>query len=54
MLKNISGKKAFIAENPAKALELTKKDSLRVVCGSLYLAGEFLTFLVPEQEVLNI
>ncbi len=54
MLKNISGKEAFIAKNPAQALELTEKEHLRVVCGSLYLAGEFLTLLVPEQEVLNI
>lgn len=54
MLQGISSKKAFVAESPAEALELTQKDSLRIACGSLYLAGEFLTLLVPEQEVLNI
>ncbi len=54
MLKNISSKKAFTAANPAEALELTQKNQPRVVCGSLYLAGEFLNRLTPEQEVLNI
>ena len=54
MLKNISSKKAFSAKNPAEVLELSKNESLRIVCGSLYLAGEFLTLLVPQQEVLNI
>jgi dihydrofolate synthase / folylpolyglutamate synthase len=54
MLKVFSKKKALIAENPAEALKLTSKDSLRIICGSLYLAGEFLNLLVPEQEVLNI
>lgn len=54
MLKRISNKRAFIASNPAKALQLTKQNSLRMVCGSLYLAGEFLSHLVPEQEVFNI
>jgi len=54
MLKKISPKKALIASSPAEALELTPKNSLKLVCGSLYLAGEFLSYLVPEQEVLNI
>jgi len=54
ILKGISNKKALSASCPEEALKLTPKDSLRVVCGSLYLAGEFLTLLVPEQEVLNI
>ncbi len=54
MLKRISSKESFIASNPAKALELSSKNSLRIVCGSLYLAGEFLSILTPEQEVLNI
>jgi dihydrofolate synthase/folylpolyglutamate synthase len=54
MLKKISCKKALLASNPAEALKLSSKDSLRLVCGSLYLAGEFLSILTPEQEVLNI
>ena len=54
MLKKISSKEFFIASNPAKALELSSQNSLRIVCGSLYLAGEFLALLVPKQEVLNI
>lgn len=54
MLKNISSKKSFVAKNPAEVLELTKNESLQIVCGSLYLAGEFLTLLVPQQDVLNI
>ena len=54
MLKSISNKKSLIASNPADALQLTLKNSLRVVCGSLYLAGEVLTLLVPDQDVLNI
>ena len=54
MLKSISSKRALTASNPAKALQLTEQDSLRLVCGSLYLAGEFLSQLVPEHEVFNI
>ena len=54
MLQKFSSKKVFIAKDPKDALELTRNDSLRLICGSLYLAGEFLTLLVPEQDVLNI
>ncbi len=54
MLKEFSSKKSFIANSPEEALEISSKGSLRIVCGSLYLAGEFLNHLVPEQEVLDI
>ncbi|MDD5697508.1 MAG: bifunctional folylpolyglutamate synthase/dihydrofolate synthase [Victivallaceae bacterium] len=54
LLAEISGKKAVVAADPAEALELTEGNALRLVCGSLYLAGEFLKLLVPEQEVLNL
>ena len=54
MLKKISHKKSFIASSHAEALEITSQSHLRVICGSLYLAGEFLSLLVPEQDVLNI
>ncbi|MFA6715189.1 MAG: folylpolyglutamate synthase/dihydrofolate synthase family protein [Victivallales bacterium] len=54
MLRNFSGIKAFTAKNPAEALKLTENDPVRLVCGSLYLAGEFLNLLVPQQEILNI
>ena len=54
MLKTISDKKTLIASSPKQALQLTEQNSLRLVCGSLYLAGEFLSHLVPEHEVFNI
>ena len=54
VLKSISNKKSFAANTPTEVLELTKNEPLLLVCGSLYLAGEFLSLLVPEQKVLNI
>jgi dihydrofolate synthase/folylpolyglutamate synthase len=54
MLKKISAKKSLIADTPAEALQMTPQAPLRIVCGSLYLAGEFLSILVPEQDILNI
>ncbi|MDD5597714.1 MAG: bifunctional folylpolyglutamate synthase/dihydrofolate synthase [Victivallaceae bacterium] len=54
MLRKISAKKALAATAPEEALKLTENDPVRLVCGSLYLAGEFLNLLVPPQEVLNI
>jgi dihydrofolate synthase/folylpolyglutamate synthase len=54
MLRSFSGKKALAAKDPEEALKLTETDSFRLVCGSLYLAGEFLNILVPQEEILNI
>lgn len=54
MLKRISDKKSFIANCPEEVLQISVKAPLRLVCGSLYMAGEFLSLLVPEQDVLNI
>lgn len=54
MLSGFSAKECYIADNPKEALALTDTASKRVICGSLFLAGEFLSELVPEHEVLNI
>jgi dihydrofolate synthase/folylpolyglutamate synthase len=54
MLRKISNKKALIATNPENALNIVRKNEMSLICGSLYLAGEFLKELVPEQEILNI
>lgn len=54
MLRKISGKKALVANHPAEVLKLTENAPARLVCGSLYLAGEFLNLLVPQAEILNI
>ncbi|MDD5728677.1 MAG: bifunctional folylpolyglutamate synthase/dihydrofolate synthase [Victivallales bacterium] len=54
MLGNFSQKKFLAADNPRTALALTGGSVNRLVCGSLYLAGEFLAELVPLHEVLDI
>jgi dihydrofolate synthase/folylpolyglutamate synthase len=54
MLSGFSAKECYIADNPKEALALTDTASKRLICGSLFLAGEFLSELVPEHEVLNI
>ncbi|MCP3967925.1 MAG: bifunctional folylpolyglutamate synthase/dihydrofolate synthase [Lentisphaerae bacterium] len=46
--------KAEDAANPAKALSLVEEYKHVLVCGSLYLAGEFLKELLPEHEILDI
>ena len=52
--QDISSKKIYIADTPEHALELCQSSPIRLICGSLYLAGEFLYLLVSEDELLNI